>query len=60
MTNTELIVLTHTIRRHIENGELEKVVEIVWREMRDRYEEDNIPSSTATIIEIIEELSSCE
>lgn len=60
MTNTELIVLTHTIRRHIKNGELEKVVEIVWREMRDRYEEDNIPSSTATIIEIIEELASCE
>ena len=57
MTNTELIVLTHTVRAHIKNGELEKVIGIVLKEARDRCEEDEIPYPAEKMIEIIERMA---
>ena len=54
MTNTELIVLTHTVRAHIKNGEFEKVIGIVCKEVRGRCEEDDTPYPAEKMIEIIE------
>ena len=55
MTNIRKRLLTYLIRWYISNYKFPAVLDIFWREFRDFYNEDNLPSALATVTETLEE-----